>query len=74
MDMMRVWPVVVEYGVGALMLGVGVWSGLSSGYLDTKRKEDRNLLWTLVGGYVLLLAAVCAFTFWLPFLPKGGVQ
>ena len=34
MNMMRVWPIVLQYGVGAVLCGIGVWCGIRSGYLD----------------------------------------
>jgi uncharacterized membrane protein YdcZ (DUF606 family) len=74
MEMARVWPVICQYGVGAVMLGIGMWCGIRSGYLDMKNREDRNLLWILVGGFVAMLVIVSAFTFWLPFAVGEAVQ
>jgi len=70
MNMARVWPIVVQFGVGALLSWVGIWCGFRSGYLDMKSSESRRLLFVLVAGFVLLLAFSCAFTFWLPFVPR----
>jgi hypothetical protein len=72
MDMLRVWPIVCEFGVGALLCLVGIWSGLRGGYLDLKVAEDRRLLVTLVAGYFLLLAVICVFTFLSPNWANGG--
>lgn len=69
MDMARVWPIVLQFGVGGVMCVVGIWCGLASGYLNLKLAEDRRMLAVLVGGYVILLVLLSAFTFWLPFLP-----
>lgn len=72
-EMARVWPILCQFGVGGVLGLVGLWAGLSSGYMDLKLQEHRRLLGVLVGGYVLLLAVSCAFTFWLPFV-GGGVK
>ena len=66
MDMLRVWPIVCEFGVGAVLCLVGIWCGLRGKYLDLKVSEDRRLLVTLVAGYLFLLAVVCVFTFLAP--------
>lgn len=68
-EMARVWPIVCQFGVGGLLGGLGLWAGFSSGYLDLKQRHHRHMLAVLIGGYVLLLAVYCAFTFWLPFVP-----
>ncbi len=73
-DMARVWPIVVQYGVGAVLCAIGVWCGIRSGYLDLKSAEDRRALLIIVGGYLGMLALVCAFTFWLPFVGQGGAS
>ena len=66
MNMLRVWPIVCEFGVGAVLCFVGIWCGLRGKYLDLKVPEDRRLLATLVAGYLLLLAVMCVFTFLVP--------
>jgi len=74
MDMLRVWPIVVEFGVGAVLCFVGIWCGLRGNYLDMKVSEDRRLLALLVAGYFFLLAIMCIFTFWAPnWANKGAV-
>ena len=40
MNMLRVWPIVCEFGVGALLCLVGIWCGLRGGYLNLKIAED----------------------------------
>lgn len=72
MDMLRVWPIVCEFGVGALLCLVGIWCGFRGGYLDLKVAEDRRLLVTLVAGYFLLLAGICVFTFLAPSWADGA--
>jgi len=72
MDMLRVWPIVCEFGVGALLCLVGIWSGLRGGYFDLKLAEDRRFVITLIAGYFLLLAVVCVFTFLAPNWASGG--
>ncbi|OHB76942.1 MAG: hypothetical protein A2Z25_18575 [Planctomycetes bacterium RBG_16_55_9] len=72
MDMLRVWPIVCEFGVGALLCLVGIWGGLRGGYFDLKVAEDRRFMVTLLAGYLLLLAVVCLFTFLAPNWASGG--
>lgn len=71
MNMLRVWPIVCEFGVGALLCLVGIWCGLRGGYLDLKITEDRRFLAVLVAGYLLLLATMCVFTFLAPNWASG---
>ena len=66
MNMLRVWPIFCEFGMGALLCVVGIWCGLRGGYLDLKVSEDRRLLVVLVAGYMFMLAIVCVFTFLAP--------
>ncbi len=66
MNMLRVWPIFCEFGVGALLCVVGIWCGLRGGYLDLKVSEDRRLLVILIAGYMFMLAIVCVFTFLAP--------
>ena len=73
-DMSRVWPIVCQFGIGAILCCVGVWCGLRGGYLDLKVREDRRLLWILVAGYLFLLAVVCFFTFVAPNWSNGGAS
>jgi len=70
--MLRVWPIVCEFGVGAVLCVLGIWAGLRGGYLNLRISEDRRLLVTLVAGYVLLLVAACVFTFLSPHWAQGG--
>jgi len=71
-NMLRVWPIVCEFGVGAVLCVLGIWAGLRGGYLNLRISEDRRLLVTLVAGYVLLLVAACVFTFLSPHWAQGG--
>ena len=68
-DMARVWPIIVQFGVGALLCLVGTWAGIASGYLDMTIKEDKRMVLVVIAGFVGLLLVSCAFTFWLPYLP-----
>jgi len=70
--MLRIWPIVCEFGVGALLCLVGIWFGLRGEYFDLKLAEDRRFVVTLIAGYFLLLAAVCVFTFLAPNWANGG--
>jgi len=72
MDMSRVWPLICQYGIGAVLCMVGLWAGLRGRYLDLRLADDRRLVAVLVGGYLLMLALVCVFTFWAPFWPEGA--
>ncbi len=74
MNMARVWPIVLQYGVGAVLCGIGVWCGIRSGFLDLKSQDGKRLLFIIVGGFLAMLALVCAFTFWLPFVPKAAAE
>jgi hypothetical protein len=69
--MLRIWPIVCEFGVGALLCLVGIWCGLRGGYLNLKIAEDRRLLVVLLAGYLLMLALVCIFTFLAPNWANG---
>ena len=71
MNMLRVWPIVCEFGVGALLCLVGIWCGLRGGYLNLKIAEDRRLLVILMAGYLFMLAIVCVFTFLAPGWASG---
>lgn len=74
MEMARVWPIIVQFGVGGILCIIGVWCGISSGYLDLKIGEDRRAVAIVAIGFVGLLLLSCAFTFWLPFLPAVATQ
>ncbi|HOZ48183.1 MAG TPA: hypothetical protein PLO37_18680 [Candidatus Hydrogenedentes bacterium] len=73
MLMARVWPIVCEYGIGAVLCAIGLWCGLRSGYLDIKNRDDRRAIYMVVIGFLAMLALVAAFTFWLPYVPKGAM-
>ena len=64
--MLRVWPIICQFGVGALLCFIGIWGGLRGGYLNLKITEDRRLLVILVLGFLFMLAIVCIFTFLAP--------
>ena len=66
MNMLRVWPIICQFGVGALLCLIGIWCGLRGKYLDMKVAEDRRLLLILVAGYLFMLAIACVFTFLSP--------
>ena len=70
--MLRVWPIVCQFGIGALLCLVGIWCGLRGGYLDLRIAEDRRLLVILIAGYLLMLAIVCIFTFLAPNWANGN--
>ncbi|MBN1508679.1 MAG: hypothetical protein JW955_17660 [Sedimentisphaerales bacterium] len=72
MNMLRVWPIVCEFGVGAVLCVLGIWAGLRGGYLNLRIAEDRRLLVILIVGYLLLLALMCVFTFLAPHWANGG--
>ncbi len=71
MDMLRVYPIIVQFGVGAVLCAIGLWAGLASGYLNLKLPRDRRTVVIIAAGFVALLALAVVFTFWLPFVPKG---
>lgn len=72
--MARVWPILCQFGIGGLLCLIGLWAGLSSGYLDLQLKQDRRLLAIFIGGYAGLLALACLFTFWLPYAGGGATS
>jgi hypothetical protein len=69
--MLRVWPIICQFGVGALLCFIGIWGGLRGGYLNLKITKDRRLLVILVLGFLLMLAIVCIFTFLAPDWATG---
>lgn len=71
MSAARWLPILVQFGVGAILGGIGLWAGLSSGYLDWQHADDRRTVYLLVAGYFVFLLFSCLFTFYLPFLPGG---
>ena len=71
MNVLRVWPIVCQFGVGALLCLIGIWGGLRGGYLNLRVSEDRRLLVILIAGYLLMLAVVCVFTFLAPHWAIG---
>lgn len=71
MNMLRVWPIVCQFGVGALLCVIGILCGLRGKYLDMKIAEDRRLLAILVAGYLFMLAIACVFTFLAPGWASG---
>ncbi|MEN6426685.1 MAG: hypothetical protein ABFE13_15095 [Phycisphaerales bacterium] len=72
MNMLRVWPIVCEFGVGLVLCAIGIWAGLRGGYFNLKLSEDRRLLVAFIAGYLLLLAGACVFTFLSPHWAEGG--
>ncbi len=74
MNMARVWPIVLQFGVGGIMCVVGTWCGIRSGFLDLKSRDGKRLLGIIVGGFLGLLLFACIFTFWLPFVPAEVQQ
>ena len=72
MDIIRVWPIVCEFGIGAILCFIGIRCGLRGGYLNLKNADDRRLLLILVGGYFFLLGVMCIFTFLSPNWGSGG--
>lgn len=74
MDMLRVWPLVIQFGVGGAMCAVGLYCGLSSGYLDKSSGTARRVVGVTVAGYLALLALMSFFTFVAPFWGEGDGQ
>ena len=70
--MLRVWPIICQYGIGAVLCLIGILCGLRGKYLDLKIAEDRRLLAILIAGFLLMLAVVCIFTFLAPEWATGG--
>ena len=72
MDMARVWPIVCQFGVGAILCWIGTWAGIRSGFVDFKLPEGRRVVAMVILGYLGLLLLSCAFTFWLPYAVGEG--
>lgn len=72
MDMLRVWPVICQFGIGGLLFCLGMWGGLKGGYLNPKVPEDKRLIAILTGGYFVFLIVSCLFTFIAPNWGTGG--
>ena len=72
-DMARVWPIIVQFGVGAILCAIGVSCGIASGYLDLKNAEDKRVVFIVIVGFVGLLVLSSIFTFWLPNIGNAGV-
>jgi hypothetical protein len=70
MDSSRWLPILIQFGIGAVLGGVGLWAGLKSGYLDWYDSDDRTTAYVLVAGYIAFLLVYCLFTFYLPFVPE----
>lgn len=73
-DMARVLPIAVQFGVGAILCTVGVWAGITSGFVDLNLPQDRRAVGIVIAGYAALFVLACVFTFWLPNLANGYVQ
>lgn len=73
-DMARIWPIFIQFGVGAVLCAIGIWAGITSGFLDFTLPADRRSVGIIIAGFVGLLILACAFTFWLPNLANGTVQ
>ncbi len=70
MELSRVLPILIQFGIGALLGGVGLWAGIKSGYVDLREPDGRRTIFILVAGYIAFLVAYCLFTFYLPFVPE----
>jgi hypothetical protein len=71
--MLRIWPIVCQFGVGAVLCLIGILCGLRGGYLNTKIAEDRRLIFAIILGYILMLALACFFTFLAPNWANGDI-
>jgi hypothetical protein len=74
MEVSRTLPILVEFGLGVVLIAIGLWCGVSSKYLNLRDPRDQRLLLMIVGGFAGLLLFYCAFTFWLPYLPQEAVS
>ena len=72
MDWLRIYPLLLQFGVGGVMCIVGVWCGYSSGYLERGDRNAQRLVAVVVAGYLGLLALQALFTFVLPFAGESG--
>jgi hypothetical protein len=70
-DWLRVYPIILQFSAGAVMCAVGLWAGLSSGYLEPGTPTTRRLIAVVVAGYLGLLAYSILFTFVLPYTAEA---
>jgi hypothetical protein len=71
-EMARIWPIIVQFGIGLILCMIGLWGGFKGGYMHLRFTQDRRMLAVIVGGFVALLLLSVMFTFWLPFLGGEG--
>ncbi len=69
--MLRIWPIICQFGVGGVLCLIGIFCGLRGKYLNIKLAEDRRFIVTLIVGYLLMLVLVCFFTFLAPNWANG---
>ena len=69
----HILPILVEFGIGAVLIAAGIGCGLASGCLDLKQAQDRRLIAVFAAGFAGLLIFYFLFTFWLPFIPHEVV-
>ena len=72
MDWLRIYPLLLQFGVGGVMCAVGVWCGYTSGYLVRGDRNAQRLVAVIVAGYLGLLALQALFTFVLPYAGGSG--
>lgn len=72
MDWLRIYPFLLQFGVGGVMCAVGVWCGYSSGYLVPGDRNAQRLVAVVVAGYIGLLVLQGLFTFVLPMAGGAG--
>ena len=72
MNMLRVWPIVYQFGIGAVLCLIGIWAGFRGGYFDLSLPQDRRFLAAVIAGFLLLLGLACVFTFLSPYWAEGG--
>lgn len=61
-EMTRIWPIIIQFGVGGVLIAAGILAGVLGKYVDLKRREDRMLVTVMIGGYLLLLAGYVSLT------------
>jgi hypothetical protein len=66
----RLLPILVQFGVGAGLLALGIYAGWKGGYFSQNRSEGVRILRWLVSGYLFFLVLAILFTYVLPYLPS----
>lgn len=71
-DWLRIYPLLLQFSVGAVMCAASVRFGYSSGYLVPGDPNARRLVTVIWVGYFGLLGLAALFTFVMPYVGGEG--